>query len=122
MTTRKANAKATAGEGYQQLGLGMVEGLLLGAEGLLVLLAAGLVGLPAGGGWGMGQGGALLVEGVGRWGGGSGARMLMERSQVVASSVQFDSGLLIGKTPKPWPPLAKMWSSAGIFAALRALK
>jgi len=54
--------------------------------------------------------------------GGRGGRTLRERSQVVARIVQLDSGLSMGKTPKPWPPVAKMWSSAGIFASLRARK
>ena len=67
-----------------------------------------LVGRPEGGGCGTGQGTPVPpTVGLGMaWGGGGGS-MWMERSHAVASCVQLVSGLLMGKTPKPWPPVAK---------------
>jgi len=100
----------------QQLGLGWV---LLEVAGL-ELVVGGLVGVepvavwPGPGGWGVGQGEGgpplSLVPRSSRWllwwSSSRGGRMLMERSQAVASLGQFSSGALGGCMPKPWPPVA----------------
>ncbi len=63
---------------------------------------------PGARGWGMGQGvegtppvALLAWRSLVR-----GGRILMERSQSVASLVQFSSGALGGCMPKPCPPVA----------------
>ena len=63
-------------------------------------------GRPGPGGWGVGQGvGAPLGVSL-PWWPSRGGRMLMERSQAVASLGQCSSGALGGCMPKPWPPVA----------------
>jgi hypothetical protein len=92
----------------QQLGLGWVVLEELGFE----LVAGGLVGVepfegrPGVGGWGMGQGVGVPLGPSLTWRSSRGGRMLIERSQAVASLGQFSSGALGGCMPKPWPPVA----------------
>ena len=75
-------------------------------EGRLFGDVAGVVARPGVGGWGIGQGDGVPVGPSLRWCWSLGGRMLMERSQAVASRGQFSSGALGGCMPKPWPPVA----------------